>query len=104
MPVSCIPMPCVSRRRLDFIHVQNLVATCSVSNLDPIKPDRLKTWLWLSSRTRDRNVKLRAFTRPEPSERLNPLTLMGFAVTVTHFLKLLVSSITFANISKCNLV
>ena len=30
-------MPCVSRYRLDFIHVRNLMPTCSPSNLDPIK-------------------------------------------------------------------
>ena len=49
------------------------MSICSISNLDPIKPDRLKTWLWLSSRTRDRNVILKAFTQPEPSKRLTPL-------------------------------
>ena len=78
--------------------------TCSVSNLDSKKPDRLKTWLWLYSRTRDRNVILRAFTQPEPSERLTPLVLIGFAVKVTQFFKLWVASFTFANARKGNLV
>ena len=86
-------MPCVSRCRLDFIHAGNLMQTCSVSNLDPTKPDRLKTWLWFCSRTRDRNAKLRAFTQPEPSERLTPLALMCFGVTVKQCLKLWVASI-----------
>ena len=104
MPVSNIPMPCVSQCRLDFIHAGNLISTCSVSNPDPINPDRLKTGLWFSSRTRDRNVILRAFTQTEPSERLTPLALMGFAVTVTQFLKLWVASITFANVRKGNIV
>ena len=98
------PYASVSRCRLDFIHVGNLMSTCSVSNLDLIKPDRLKTWLWLSSRTRDRNVILRAFTQPEPSERLTPLALMGFAVTVIQFLKLWVGFITIAMVRKGNLV
>ena len=40
---SYIPKPCVSRYRLGFIHIGNLMPTCSVSNLDPIKPNRLKT-------------------------------------------------------------
>ena len=74
-------MPCVSRCGLDFIHVGNLMPTSSVLNLDSIKPDPLRTWLWLFSRNRDRNVKLRAFTQPETSERLTALALMGFAVT-----------------------
>ena len=104
MLVSYISMPCVSRCRLDFIHVGNLMPTCSVSNLDPKKPDPLRTWLWLSSRTRDRNVMLRAYTQPEPSERLTVLALTGFAVTVTLFLKLWVASITFAIFRKGNLV
>ena len=82
------------------IDVGNLMPTCSVSKLDPIKPDRLKTWSWLSSRTRDRNVLLRAFTQPEPSERLTALELMVFAVTVTQFSKLWVASISFANVRK----
>ena len=60
--------------------------------------------VWLSSRTRDRNVILRAFTQPEPSERLTALALIGFAVTVTQFLKLWVASITFPNVRKGNLV
>ena len=81
-------MSCVSRCRLDFKHVGNLMPNCSISNFDPIKPDRLKTWLWLSSRNRDWNVILRAFTQPEPSEIMTPLELMGFAVTVTQFSKL----------------
>ena len=78
--------------------------TSSVANLDPIKPDRLKTWLWLFFRTRDRNVISRVFTQPEPSEGLTPLALMGFAVILTQFLKLWVASITFANVRKGNLV
>ena len=56
------------------------------------------------SRTRGQNVILRAFTQPELSETLTLLALMGFAVTVTHFLKLWVASITFANVRKGNLV
>ena len=104
MPVSYIPMSCVSRCRLDFIQVGNSMTNCSVSYLDPIKPDRLRICLWLSSRTRDRNVILRAFTQPEPSERLTALALMGLAVTVTQVLKFWVASITFANVRKGNLV
>ena len=73
---------------------------CSVSNFDPIQPDGLKTWLWLSSRTRDRNEILRAFTQPELSERLTDLAFMGFAVTVTQFLKLWFVYITFSNVKK----
>ena len=52
----------------------------------------------------DRNATLRAFTQPEPSERLTPLAFMGFAVTLKHFLKLSVASISFANVRKCNVV
>ena len=78
--------------------------TCSVSNLDPIKPDRLKTWLWFSSGNRDRNVILRAFTQPEPSERLTPLALMGFAVIATQFLKRCFASFKFENVRKGNVV
>ena len=104
MLVSYIPMPSVSWCRLDFIDVGNLMPTCSVSKLDPIKPDRFKTWSWLSSRTRDRNVILRAFTQPEPSERLTPLALIGFAVFVTQFLKPWVAFIFFANVREGNLI
>ena len=76
----------------------------SVSNLDPKKPDHLKAWLWISSRTRDRKKTLRAYTQPEPSERLTLLALMGFAVMITRFLKLWIPSITFANVGKGNIV
>ena len=69
-----------------------------------MKPDRLKTWIWLFFRTRDRNVILKTFTQPEPSERLIPLALMGFAVTVTLFSKPWIASIIFANVRKCNVV
>ena len=78
--------------------------TCSISNLDPKEPDRFRTCLSLSSRTRERKVILRTFTQPEPSERLTALALMRFAVTVTQFLKLCVASITFANVRKGNFV
>ena len=83
MLVSYVPMPCVSRCRLNFIHVGNSMPTCSVSN--QMKPDPLRTWLWLSSRTRDRNVILRAFTKPEPSERLTALALMGLQSRQNNF-------------------
>ena len=94
----CQPMPTRLYTRWE------LMPTWSVSNLDPIKPDRLKTWIWLFFRTGDQNVSLRAFTQRQPSERITNLALMGFEVTVTHFLKLWVASITFANVRKCNLV
>ena len=59
-----------------------------------------RTWLCLSIKNGDQNVKFRVFTQPESRRKLTVFRLMVTAINVKQYLKLWVATIISAHVKK----